>query len=205
MLSASAHNVVTVDGLAFAPRAVTQVLTAKHNRSRDYTVLRHRAYAGVTTVRRVLFSRTGEYLVVYDRLEADRQRTFRQLWQLPVGSRPTVKGRVVATRRDRGNVTVVQAGRVKSALRLVSGATRPYQGWQTVPTERAVPAPTVEAIQKGRRATYLTVIVPSRHGANVRVANVRTYAEGFRATIVVDGKRETVLATPNNAKVTPVN
>ena len=199
----TAHNVVTVDGVPFDKDTTTRLSVYRHSQRRDHMVVRHEGYHGVAHQRRALFSRTGQYLIVHDELAADRTRRFRQIWHLPEGPNPVVSGNTVRTQRTRGNVVVRQlAGAPATALR--RGARSPLQGWQSYTYGQLQPAPTVEAVLTGRKATYLTLLVPSATGATVDVRSVRVEPNGFRALVRVDGRAEGVVVDGPSATIVDV-
>jgi hypothetical protein len=197
-----AHNVVTVDGLAYAAGATASLLYSRTDASRDELVVVDRGYAGVTQKRRILFSRVGGYLVVEDRLRSSVARTFRQHWHLDVGTAPVVSGRTVRTTRASGNVRIIQLA-VRPSTRIVRGRLSPIQGWISETLSNRRPAPVAIGSVRGRSVRYLTLLVPTR-GPNDRVSvtNVRLTSAGWSFDIDVAGSRERVRATAFNSTIT---
>ena len=137
---------------------------------------------------------TGD-LVATARLPAGRgratsttPRTFRQLWHLVERSAPTVARATVVTHRPRGNVLIRQLVGAPS-LRLVTGRTDPIQGRISYHYATKVAAPVVEAVQRGSRATYLTLIVPARGAPRCAVSGPPLDLAGLRGD---DHDRRTV-------------
>ena len=91
-LGRTAHNVVTVDGVAYDPSITAPLTMTRSGAARDDLTVVDRGNAGVVHRRRVLFSRRLGYLVVEDRVSASTSRTFRQLWHLDSGTAPIVSG-----------------------------------------------------------------------------------------------------------------
>jgi hypothetical protein len=200
VVSREAHNVVTVDGLAFDPRTETALSSRRSNQERDALVVRHSGYPGVTSQRRVVFARADDLLVVHDRLRADRPLTFRQLWQLPEGSSPAASGGRVVTRLGRGNVAIHQlAGEVRHQV--VAGRRDPMQGWQSYHYNQIIPAPTVEAVQTGRAVDYLTLLVPASGTPRVRVLRASVAENGFAVLVETDAGRRGLRADGPEAMV----
>jgi hypothetical protein len=197
-----AHNVVTVDGLAYDARSRASLTYSRTSAQRDDLVVVDRGYAGVAQRRRILFSRVGGYLVVEDRLTSRATRTFRQLWHLDVGTAPVASGRTVRTTRASGNLRIVQLA-ARPTIRIVKGQRAPIQGWisETLRYRRA--APVAIGTVRGRSVRYLTLLVPTR-GPNdpVRVTNVRLTSTGWSFDIDVAGTRERVRATEWNSTIT---
>jgi Heparinase II/III-like protein/Heparinase II/III N-terminus len=198
----TAHNVVTVDGVAYGPSSSAPLSWSRSGPRRDDLTIVDRGYSGVTLRRRVVFSRNAGYLVVEDRVSARSSRTFRQLWHLDVGTAPVVGGRSVRSTRASGNVRIIQLA-VRPTVRIVKGRYTPVQGWISETLGKRRPAPVVEAIARGRTVRYLTLVVPTR-GPNDRVAvtNVRLSGAGWSFDIDVAGVREHVQATAWNSAIT---
>jgi heparinase II/III-like protein len=198
----TAHNVVTVDGVAYRASSYAKLSWSRSGSRRDDLTIVDRGYSGVTHRRRVLFSRNVGYLVVEDRVSALSSRTFRQLWHLDVGTAPVVAGRTVRSTRASGNVRIIQLA-VRPTLRIVKGRYSPIQGWISESLVRRRPAPVIEAIARGRSVRYLTLVVPTK-GPNDRVSvtNVRLSSTGWSFDIDVAGVREHVRATEWNSAIT---
>jgi hypothetical protein len=113
-----------------------------------------------------------------------------------------VEGGTVRTTRSGGNVRIIQLA-VRPTTRIVSGRTKPIQGWisETLSHRRA--APVVEAVARGRTVRYVTLVVPTP-GPTTRVAvtNVRLTSAGWSFDIAVGGVREHVQTTAWNSVIT---
>jgi hypothetical protein len=202
--SRRAHNVVTVDGLAWDSAAPTRLLG--HTTATRYTDTRLRTagYRGVTHTRRVTFSRRMHYVLVEDRLVSAASRTYRQLWHLVEGSKPVLGTTAVVTQRTRGNVLIRQlAG--SPTIRFKTGRTDPIQGWISYAHKQKVAAPVVEAIRKGSSVRYLTLIVPAGGTPHVRISGLRLTADGYRVTITIGSRSERVVASGTSVSVTSVD
>jgi hypothetical protein len=201
----SAHNIVSVDGVAFdASRATTRTALRTSVTHFDLAV-RHLGYPGVDSRRRVVFSRRLNYLLVYDQLFSSVVHRYRQLWHLREDADPWMTGISVGTRRPRGNVLIRQLYGT-STNRLVTGSTTPIQGWPSYRYNVRVPNPTVEVIKSGSSVRYLTVLVPDADGRfSVSFAGVKTWSSGFSAVITVNGRTERVTATATGSSVVPLN
>ncbi len=200
----SAHNVVTVDGLAYSPSTRTRLVHALSGETRDDLLVTNGGYPGVDLRRRVLFSRALGYLVVEDRVTAGATRTFRQLWHLEPGSAPRVDGATVRTTRSGGNVTIVQlAARPRTTV--VEGRRRPVQGWISERVGSRIAAPTVEASLTGRSARYLTVVVPTAGpDVSVSISHVVLRGSSWSFRIDIDGVGEQVSATAEGSTISPL-
>jgi hypothetical protein len=197
----SAHNVVTVEGLA-ARRARSTLRTASSATMRLYRIVAS-PYAGVAMERRVLWSTGGEYLLVEDRVTGTAGRRVVQRWHLADRSSPVIEGASVRTRRARGNVYVRQlAG---GSLRVVSGTASPLQGWISYSYGRLVAAPVIETSRTGASVRFLTLIVPYAVARPaVSIAGLTLFADGYRVRVRVGNRIEQVLVRATTASVTVV-
>jgi hypothetical protein len=187
----SAHNLVTIDGAPFDSRAGSELVASEATDAYDFLVTRSHAWAGVTTERRMLFSRALGYTVVEDVIRAALPVVARQLWHLSPDADPIAEGATVRTRRQRGNVTLSWLG-AKPSIGIVRGRTAPIQGWVSYAWRQRVAAPVVEASQRGTTIRYLTLIVPSASRSAVAVRHVTVGDDDVRMDLTVDGVTERV-------------
>jgi hypothetical protein len=202
--SRRATNVVTVDGLTWDRGATTTRVSRAVTSTLVDVRLRTNGFAGVTQTRRVTWSRRLGYLLVEDRATSTTRHTYRQLWHLVNGSSPAVGATSVWTRRPRGNVLIRELTGTP-ALRIVTGATNPIQGWISYQYGQRVAAPVVEAARSGTSVRYLTLIAPSEGAPNAQVRSLRLTADGYAVTITVDGRSERVVTSGSNVSITPLD
>jgi hypothetical protein len=200
----SAQNVVTVAGLAYRVASPTPMRFQVETLDALGIGVDVTGYAGVRDRRSVVFSKTGGYLVVDDRLRSSRPRTFTQLWHLAPSSHPTVQGRTVQTHTTGGDVVIVQLARAPRT-RIVTGATHPIQGWRTYRYNQKRRSPTVEARLRGRTARYLTLIVPVRDATDtVRVLSTALWLDGYALVVEVNGHTERIVVDGASVTVVPL-
>jgi hypothetical protein len=199
----SAHNVVTVDGLAWHPSAETTRLS--HSVTSAYADIRLRTagYTGVTHTRRITWSRGLDFIVVEDRLSSSSRHTYRQLWHLPETAAPVLSATMARTTRTRGNVLIRQLVGTPT-LRVVKGRTSPIQGWISYTATHKVAAPVVIASRTGTNVRYLTLIVPAEGTPQASVSGLRLTAGGYRLTVTIGGRAERISAEGSTISVTPV-
>jgi hypothetical protein len=203
-LGRTAHNVVTVDGLAYNAANPTLLLAQSTSPTIDHLLLRNRGVAGVDHRRRIVFSPRLGYMLVEDRLTSSAPRTFRQLWHLVADGDPVIEDGVVRTRRERGNVAIVQL-LATGTPRIVVGRREPIQGWFSRRLEHRMPAPVVEVPGRGRSVRYLTLLLPSgEQDAAYDVRDLEVRPGGFSLTITFAGKTERVTVEGEEASISPV-
>lgn len=199
----SGHNVVTVDGLTWNPKATTTLVGHSSSGAMVHAVTSTNGYAGVAQQRSVTFSRGLNYLLVDDRLSASSPRTFRQLWHLSETANPLLSTNRFVTRNSRGNLLVRQlVGSISQ--RVVKGRTSPIQGWISHRHGHRVAAPVVEAIRTGTSVRYLTLLVPAAGTPSATVSNLSLTATGYSVVVTVGSRSERVTVNGTSASITPL-
>lgn len=197
-----AHNVVTVDGLAFDRTARTDVRWKRSSATLFELAVKSKPYAGVAAERRVTFSRGMGYALVDDRMAASTTRTYRQLWHLREGTSPVRSGTRTWTRAARSNLLVVQVI-APSGARIITGATSPIQGWVSYGRDKKAKAPVLESRRSGTKARFLTLLVPyATTRPNVTVTDVKLSAGAYALTVTINGRRERVQAGYTESRIT---
>lgn len=197
----SAHNVVTVDGLAWKPTATTTLVSHAETPAMIDATVSTAGYAGVTQRRHVTFSRNLNYVLVEDRATASTRRTFRQLWHLDEDAAPMVSADRFMTTHTRGNVLVRQLI-PGSSSRLVTGARAPIQGWLSYIQGVKIAAPVVEVVKTGTSVRYLTLLVPAADSPVASVTGLRLTPTGYTVTIAIGGHAERVTVNGTSTVVT---
>jgi hypothetical protein len=199
-----AHNVVTVDGVWYDTSRPSYRSVLRTSATHYEIGVRHNGYAGVTSLRRVIFSRRLNYLVVYDQLQSSATHRYRQLWHLREDANPAVVNKMVATRRSRGNVLIRQLYAASStSVRIVRGATSPIQGWLSYRYNVRLANPTVEYAKSGTSVRYLTLLVPDADGRfNVSLKELRMRSDGFTLLLTVNGHAERMTMTSTGSSIT---
>jgi hypothetical protein len=195
----SAHDVVTVNGLAFAPTATTLLAYHQSARAVDTTVATD-GYSGVHSQRRVVSSRKLGYVLVEDRLSSDQQHTYRQLWHLPEDADPQVDGATVETTRPRGNLMIRQLK--GGSTKIVSGSSHPIQGWVSYHYGVKLAAPVAEVTKTGTSVRYLTLLVPAAATASATVSDLILTPGGFSVRITIGAHSELVTVTSAGSSIT---
>lgn len=196
----SAHNVVTVDGLTYDAARSTKISTSTKVTSL-LAVITNSGYNGIAQRRRVMWSRTGDFLIVDDTLSSPSIRTYRQTWHLPFDAAPTISGQRMDTQGEPSNLAVIQLIN-KPVNRIVAGATSPIQGWISNTYQVKVSAPVLEATLRARSARFLTLLVPyvgAMPTITARVVSLSSSGYVVDVTIGSRTERITVSATTSSA------
>ncbi|MFL5681045.1 MAG: heparinase II/III family protein [Chloroflexota bacterium] len=199
----TAHNVVSVDGLAWNWAAPTTLVAHASTSTMIDATMTTSGYAGVQQQRHVTFSRNLQYLLVDDRATSTTARTFRQLWHLDDKAGPVLSADGFRTTHQRGNLLVRQliAG---STTRVVSGATAPIQGWVSYTYGVKVPAPVVEVAKTGTSVRYLTLLVPAEGTPAATVSALTVTSTGYAVTVTVGSHAERVVVNGTAASITTI-
>lgn len=163
-VSTRAHNTVVVDDQD-QEIGRSHLLQWEERSGRQVLVAEHAIYPGVAHRRSLVFCR-GRFLLLFDRLHADRGRSFRQMFHLSPPLTPALRGLLVETRHASGGPTLrlvplCQAGVSARARRGESG---PLQGWVCAGERQRVPGSVVEYERTGREAAFVVLLLPERRG-----------------------------------------
>jgi len=194
----TAHNVVAVDGLSYNSAQPTRIRTSTKPTSL-LAVTTNAGYKGVSQQRRVMWSRSGNFLVVDDTLSSASIRTFRQTWHLPTDAAPTIAGQRTDTHGEPSNLAVVQLIN-KPVSRIVTGATKPIQGWISNTYQTKEAAPVLEARLRGRSVRFLTLLVPyTGEPPTITARVVRLSSAGYVVDVTVGSRTERITVSAMSA------
>jgi hypothetical protein len=194
----TAHNAVCVDGLTYDDSQSTKIATSTKSTSL-LAVTTNAGYKGVSQQRRVMWSRSGNFLVVDDTLSSASIRTFRQTWHLPTDAAPTIAGQRTDTHGEPSNLAVVQLIN-KPVSRIVTGATKPIQGWISNTYQTKEAAPVLEARLRGRSVRFLTLLVPyTGEPPTITARVVRLSSAGYVVDVTVGSRTERITVSAMSA------
>lgn len=173
VMGRNAHNVVTASGGGYSTSKAPRLSRGNSSSTRDLITLTDTGYRKnkITLTRTILYSRKGEYLVVWDNARSAKKdskgkrirRTFTQHWQLGPGKSTTVEKGRISTNGEGGNTTLVWVG-PQPSLSVANGWTSPRMGWVSEKYGELKPAPMARATRSGTGANWVTVIIPRRPG-----------------------------------------
>lgn len=184
VFSRSTHSLVSLDGRT--PRkgaAVSLVREAVSQRAYDL-LFSDDSFPDVELTRRVIYSLTGDYLVVIDHVRSSGKVTARQRWQLGPGVEATRATRRVELRaRDRSAVLAFPG--TAAELDQVTGSEHPFDGWVATGWKQKAPATAVTATKSGTSFRFITAIVAGG-GTVPTVRTVPTDESGFCLEVSTD-------------------
>ncbi|MGN6687806.1 MAG: heparinase II/III domain-containing protein [Actinomycetales bacterium] len=176
VVSRLAHNTVVVAGRSHSSLPAPALTTATTG-DLDVTTIVDRGYSGVTLLRTVVYDRSRDLVVVWDRLTSTSRVTAYQQWQLAAGLTTSVTGDTVTATGSRAGVTALFAGG-GAGISSVAGQHSPLRGWVSPAYGVLTPAPSVQAQQSGTSLSWVTVLAPRDAGDD---------GAGLTATAVTTG------------------
>lgn len=188
--SRRAHNVVDVLGATYRDDVGARLVATEHTPGRDVTTVAVTAMAGTSWLRTVLYSRTGDYLLVHDRLSHLGDVTSVQRWNLPTGRTVRVDRDAVLTSGPGPNVVLCWAGPTR--LDVVEGDEERMLGWRAPRYGVWLPSPVAQATTRGRTTDLTVVVVPVPAGREAPAVGVAAEATGgvLRVTVTVGDRTE---------------
>jgi hypothetical protein len=194
VMGRNAHNVVTASGGGYSTSKAPHVSRRNSSSSRDLVTLTDTGYRKnkITLTRTIVYSRKGEYLVVWDNARSAKKnakgeriaRTFTQHWQLGPGRTTAVERGRVSTDGAGANTTLIWVG-PQPSLSVANGWTSPRMGWVSEKYGDLKPAPMARATRKGVGANWVTVIIPRRPGVPPSAVNATGRIVGDRVYVTV--------------------
>jgi hypothetical protein len=201
----AAQNVVDIAGAKYTESAPPQFLAAVHNTRYDLVTVRDTGYAGATLTRTILYSRTGGYLVVDDRLTQSTARRAFQRWYLDAGRTTASSKSLVNTAGEGGNLSMFWIGAAPTH-HVVRGSNAPLVGWRSFSHLQLVAVPTVEAWATDKTVRFTTVLIPrpaTMSPGRLRVRSAKVSPNAANALVTIAGLTEKFAITATTARVTP--
>lgn len=187
-MARTSHNVVTLVGLPYdRTRPVELVRSVIEPTHHDHT-LRDSGYDDATITRRIVYSVTGEYLVVIDTIRAALPVTAVQSWQLAAEAEAAhTAPTLVELRAGEARAAIVSFG-VRPEVSITSGQSEPLSGWVATGWRQKAPAPRIALRKSGDAFRFITVIAAGFRDAPVRVTIVRDLPRGVLGLDVATGR-----------------
>ncbi len=195
--SPEAHNVLTMPGVRFFGAAPTRLTRRAVGRAGQFFEFTDAAYGAGRRHRSVYVSQRPDFVLVFDR--ATGARRYQQLWHLDPALRVTAVHRTHAIATAPGARLQIRrlplpGQRVSAAsTRVVTGQTRPFQGWVSRAMRSRTPAPVVTMTHRGPGAAILTLIAPTDPGAKVTARVSRRAGGGYLVRARIGGRAVSLL------------
>lgn len=160
-VSRSSHSLVSVEGKR--PRKDAHVALIRHaitDTHHDF-LMSDDSYKGVDLTRRVIFSVSGEYLVVEDHLRASRPVRAIQRWQTSAGVAVEIEEAIARLSFETSNASLSFLDGTPD-LSVSLAQEDPFDGWISTGWKKMAPASAVLARGSGSDLTFLTVLSAGR-------------------------------------------
>lgn len=163
-LSRTAHSLPYVVGGAYDKRSVVECTRSITDSAVYDVTVEDRGYEGVIIDRRIVYSVTGEYAVVIDRVQSKSECTVVQNWQCGRGtSAQMTKSGFTLTAGDK-RAAVLFTG-TQPLMSVTEGADDPLAGWVSTGWKTREPAPALTFTKSGTRFRFVTLIAAGFRGA----------------------------------------
>lgn len=190
--SRRSHSLLSIEGRE--PRKDATASLRRHlssERHHDF-LFDDDSFEGITLTRRVIYSVSGEYLVVVDQVNSREACTGVQRWQLgPSVETSFDRHRVELTNGDHRAALCFSGTRTE--LESVTGREDPFDGWVSTGWKTKEPATAVLARKSGTKFRFITVLAVGR-GVHPSIASHRGIEPGQFCLEVDTGRtRELIL------------
>ncbi|HEX3910817.1 MAG TPA: heparinase II/III family protein [Solirubrobacteraceae bacterium] len=197
------HNTVVVDG---ADQVQGSAQAGSHGSAGGSTWASGLSglYPGVTHHRTLVILRQGLVLVL-DELAGSATHSYAQTWHLAPGSSPSATGAdtLVANAAGTPTLRIAQADPAGLAVRSVSGATAPIQGWYSNGYAFKQPGWALEDTRTGTNALFATLLAAGPYAAQTAGVNESPVAGGHRVNVCVGAGLGYALTIPSANESAP--
>ncbi|WP_193105892.1 heparinase II/III family protein [Brachybacterium sp. FME24] len=194
--SRGAHSLLSIAGRE--PRKEANVSLRHHlssARHHDF-LFDDDSFEGIKLSRRIVYSVSGEYLVVVDHVTSQEECTGTQRWQLGSGVTASLSGNRVELAAGDHRAALCFSG-TRSALEEVTGQDDPFDGWVSTGWKKKERATAITASKTGRKFRFITVLATGR-GVHPTITSHRGIEPGQFCLEVETGRtREFVLVGRN--------
>ena len=146
--------------------------------------------------RRLIYSRTGDYLVVIDHVRSAKPVTARQRWQLGPEVTATIAGQRVELRAGDRRAVLAYAG-TAATLEQITGSEKPFDGWVATGWKQKTPATAVTASKKGTSFRFITVFATG-DGATPTVSSMPIKGAVFSLEVSTGRVTEQLIVHPDH-------
>lgn len=190
MLSRAAHSLVSIVDATPRKGATVELLRSTRTENAYDLLFRDDSFEDIALTRRVIYSQSGDYLVVVDHVVAPLPVTAHQRWQLGPGV-TSVLGRHRVDLSHGGRRAVLAFSGTYTELAQVTGSDDPFDGWVSTGWKQKVPATAVTASKRGENIRFITVLATGE-GTAPSIRAVPTEERGFRLEVTTGRVTEVI-------------
>lgn len=197
--SRAAHTLVSLDGKAPRKDSTVSLVRSAFEPTHHDVELADDSFRGILLGRRVIYSTTGEYLIVLDSVDSARKVTAFQRWQLGPEITSSLNGSTAELGSENGVASLQSLG-PDAEVTTVRGREDPFDGWVSRAWKSTEPATAIMFSRTGTSFRFLTVL-----GAAARNRPVATLvgesASALELTVDLESGRERVRLTPDQVSI----
>lgn len=197
VLSRAGHNSLTVLGSKY-DRTHEVKMTSENESARHYEAsFRDAGYANVVITRKVVYSKTGEYLVVLDAVSAKAIVDVQQRWHFAPEVEATFDGAYLNLSSESAEIGMQWLGS-SGTLSRVRGSDEPFEGWTSTGWRKKSPTTLISATRSGTQISFKTVIGAKANSRN-SVRNISGI--GYEISVPTRFGIEYVLVSKSGVKI----
>lgn len=203
--SRESHSLVYLEGRSYDSGTTVQCVRRHFDDDVYDLTLMDEGYQGVTIRRRLIYSVTGEYIVVLDEVRSEEECTAVQNWQL---------GHDVNVERQRRGVDLRAGDDARAVLRftgttpeteIVRGRENPLAGWVSTGWRTRAPASAIRFRKSGQHFRFITLLAAGRPGVTPEVsAKPMETPGGVHLEIITGESGETMMIDKQSVQISPV-
>lgn len=138
-----------------------------------------KGYQGARISRRVIYSVSGEYTVVFDNIDSDEECTAVQNWQCGKGTKAnTISAGFELSSPSGGTAAVLFTG-TRPESKVLSGIESPLAGWVSTGWKKREAAPALRFSKTGKHFRFITLIASGSKGIVPTMETVRHEVPGI--------------------------
>lgn len=159
--SRASHSLVNINGREPKKDATVSLLRrASTPRYHDF-LFNDDSFDGIRLTRRVVYSVSGEYLVVVDQVNSQTECTGVQRWQLGPGVQTQVSRHLVELTSGDHRASLSFSG-TRTTLEAINGQTDPFDGWVSTGWKQKEAATAILATKTGTKFRFITVLASGK-------------------------------------------
>lgn len=183
-----AHNIVTLEGHTHNGTRPVELRRSEIHPSHHDVIVEDVGYGVAAITRRLVYSVTGEYLVVIDTIRSSSDVTAVQSWQLGVDVEATVTKRSVVKMRSGTACAAIASVGLLPEVSISQGEREPLKGWVATGWRQMTPAARVELRKSGTAFRFITVIAAGFRESEAIVSSVPDLPNGVVGLDVSAGR-----------------
>lgn len=200
-LQRASHSLTYLKDREYDPKSNVECVRKEISDTSYDLVFEDRGYAGALIRRRLIYSVSGEYLVVIDNVDSETHCEAIQNWQTGKGTTAEKVRSGFLLNHSSQKAGVYYTGTQPEAT-IVTGATDPLGGWVATGWKTSEAAPSLRYSKSGRKFRFVTVIAAGFRDSTPTMQTVKNAPKGELRLRVDTGRvSEQIVITSNAVKI----